>query len=164
MNKPEYQQLRETSWRRRLNEKEQAALERYLAGEPLARREWEEETRLKRWLAELPPAPVSSNFTARVLEAVRRKEAQKGRGWRFWLVRWLPLRVLPRVAIALLMVSLSLFSIHQYQAVNRARTAQTLASVSRLANLPGIEWQDFDTISQLSRVEVADTELLAALE
>ena len=43
--------------------------------------------------------------------------------------------------------------------------ARDLASVSRLAALPPVDWlQNFDTINGLNRVKVADDELLLVLQ
>ena len=65
--------LRESSWRRKLTEAEQAELRAYLAAHPDARADWEMESALNAALTRLPDAPVPSNFTARVLQAVERE-------------------------------------------------------------------------------------------
>src|SRR3954469_6162170 len=91
MNDPLENQLREAAWRRNLTPEEQASLRAWLAAHPDAARDWEQDHRLTAILAGLPPAPVSSNFTARVLQAIDRDTAASARrrpvpwSWR-WLV------------------------------------------------------------------------------
>ena len=75
MNESEYQALIEASWRRSLTDDEQARLDSWLRVHPEMHNEWEEESALNRMLEELPEAPVASNFTARVLQAVQREAA-----------------------------------------------------------------------------------------
>jgi hypothetical protein len=63
------------------------------------------------------------------------------------------------------MVCVGFLSFHGYQAAQRAHAARELASVSRLASLPPMGWlKDFDTIERLNKVQVADDDLLAALQ
>jgi len=50
---------------------EDAQLETYLASHPDERTFWDEELHLNQLLSQTPDAPVSSNFTARVLQAIR---------------------------------------------------------------------------------------------
>jgi anti-sigma factor RsiW len=159
------EQLRESVWRRPLTPDEQAQLRRRLAGHPEARAQWEEETALTRGLNRLPPAPLSSNFTARVMRAVQRPPARRVWLGRFDFASWLPAGWRPRAALGAAMVCLSLLTIRQYQSIQRQNMARDLARVSRLAALPPVDWlQNFDTIARLNRVKVADEDLLLALE
>src|SRR5262245_52089399 len=75
MNESEYQALMEASWRRPLTDEEQARLDAWLRTHPAAHNEWEAEMALNRLLEQLPEAPVASNFTARVLQALDRESA-----------------------------------------------------------------------------------------
>lgn len=90
MPSPVSQELTELAWRRGLTPDEQARLRQYLAAHPAARSQWELEAALTRALDRLPPAPVSSNFTALVLKAVQRAPAPSA--WRYRLdpASWLP--------------------------------------------------------------------------
>src|SRR5437868_14920929 len=99
MNDPVYKQLRELSWRRKLTEAEEAELHKYFAEHPEAMEDWELEGELNHLLEHLPEAPaVSSNFTARVLQAVELEMAAQDRehsrknptGWRSVWGKWLP--------------------------------------------------------------------------
>ena len=64
--------LRELVWRRKLTEAEHAGLR----AQPETQADLELESRLTEALARLPDAPVPSNFTARVLQAVEREEVR----------------------------------------------------------------------------------------
>src|ERR1051326_7493813 len=74
MNEAEYNHLREESWRRALTSAEEARLQSHLAAHPDAQAEWEAEKGLTQFLADLPDAPVASNFTSLVLQAVDGEE------------------------------------------------------------------------------------------
>jgi hypothetical protein len=165
MRDESYQEIKEAGWRRALNGGEEAALQEYLAAHPQARQAWGEEAALNRLLQRWPVPPVSSNFTARLLRAVQNAPAR--RPWRDWFApaQWLPEGRAWRVAMCSMMVCLGLLSFRESQVIHRARMARQLAGVSRLAALPRMEWlKDFDTINGISRVKVADDDLLAALE
>jgi hypothetical protein len=165
MENEHYQEIKEAGWRRALSGDEEAVVQKFLAAHPQAREAWGEEAALNRLLQRLPAPPVSSNFTARVLQAVQ--NAPVRHTWRDWFApaQWLPESLAGRVAMCSMMVCLGLFSFREYQVIHRARMARELAGVSRLAALPPIEWlKDFDTINGISQVKVADDDLLAALE
>jgi hypothetical protein len=116
-------------------------------------------------LDRLPPAPVSSNFTALVLQAVQRAPARPAWRRRFDPASWLPAGWVPRVALGATMVCLSLLTVREYQTIQRQRMARDLASVGSLASLEPVDWlQNFQTIKNLNRVQVApDDALLQAL-
>jgi hypothetical protein len=165
MRDEQYQKLREAAWRRPLTRDEEAALQQFLAAHPDARQAWDEEAALNRLLQRWPAPAVSSNFTARLLQAVQRAPVRAS--WRDWFAPglWLPENRAWRVALCSFMVCVGLFSFHESQVMHRARMARQLAGVSRVATLPRMEWlKDFDTINGINRVKVADDELLAALE
>ena len=164
MKDAEYESLREIRWRRPLTAVETARLRQWLAGHPDWREKWEEEAGLDRLLDRLGAAPVSSNFTARVMQAVQRAPARGG--WRGGLspLEWITSGWRARWALLAAMVCCGLLSFRGYQAGHRALVAREVARVGRLAALPPIEWlKDFDTINRLNKVSVADDDLLAAL-
>src|SRR5688572_31432605 len=96
MNHELYQELVETSWRRKLTSEEEAELRAYLAAHPELQEEWEDEVFLTQRLDRLPNAPLASNFTAQVLQKldldVAREERATRRPWQMsgWGRRWLP--------------------------------------------------------------------------
>ncbi|MGD0815584.1 MAG: hypothetical protein ABSA83_18480 [Verrucomicrobiota bacterium] len=165
MRDEEYQKIKEAGWRRALTSDEEAALRQFLAAHPGARQAWNEEAALNRLLQRWPAPVVSSNFTARLLQAVQRAPVR--RSWRDWFApaQWLPEGRAWRVAMCSMMIGVGLFSFHESQMMHRARMARERAGVSSVAALPPMEWlKDYDTINGISRVKVADDELLAALE
>jgi anti-sigma factor RsiW len=162
MNDADFQNLKEINWRRRLTAVEEEKLNQLIARHPELQERWEQEAALGRLLQRLPAAPVSSNFTSRVLQAVQRAPTRRQRpGWRLWL----PSGWMPRAALALAMAGCGLFSFREYQLVHRAQVAREVAGASRLASLPPVEWlKDFETIDRLNKVKVADDDLLIALQ
>ena len=89
MNDVRHEELMRLSWKRKLTPEEESRLEAWLAANPKARTEWNEDRALGRALHSLPDVPISSNFTARVLQAVELEErrGQRAAG-RFCLARY----------------------------------------------------------------------------
>jgi anti-sigma factor RsiW len=165
MQNTEYQKLKEASWRRPLTAAERARLREWLSAHPEALESWEEEAALNGLLRRWPGAAVSTNFTARVLQAAQRLPAKPAWRRRLEMFPWLPAGWVPRAALAAAMVCSGLLSFHEYEALRRTREAQAVASVSRLAALPSIDWlENFDTINRLNKVKVADDDLLTVLQ
>lgn len=160
MNEIEFEKLRQAGWRRKLTAQEKAVLRAYLSLHAAVRADWEEESGLNEFLAKLPDAPVSSNFTSRVLQAVERETSASAphRGVFHWIkFSW------PRVAVASALLGVAFFSVSQYRAVKRTQIARDIVTMSQAATVPQ-EWlQDFDAINRLSRPPVDDA-LLAALQ
>ena len=157
---PVYKRLRELSWRRPLTESEQAELRAWLAAHPEAQAGWEVEKHLSAMLQQLPDAPVPSNFTARVLQAVAQEAAAAGQRPGFqWAWRW---RVfLPRTAAAVVVVGLGLFAYHRYDA-GLATDVRIVAAVPEVPKLEVLE--DFEAIRRLGSTPQPDEELLALLK
>jgi anti-sigma factor RsiW len=164
MNESRYQELRETGWRRKLTATEEAELRAWLATHPELKADWEAEAGLSGALRSLPESPVSSNFTARVLQAVEREIAARQRrrksSWR-WL--WHPL--LTKTAVAVTAFCLGLFMYQELAGARRTQLVQSVATLSEVASLPGPEiLQDFEVIRQLNSTPPPDNELLALLQ
>lgn len=162
MDDSAYQQLKELAWRSHLPPDEKARLESFLASHPDEQANWELDLQLTRRLEQLPVAPVSSNFTARVMQAVLRPAPVQKASWfeRLALPHWLP-----RYAIITALMVLVGLSFHQYQVLQHSRNARDLAQVTRVAALPEMDWlRDFETINRLSQVQVADNDLLTTLQ
>jgi hypothetical protein len=163
MDDQKFQKLVEQGWRRPLREEELAQVRKIIANDPDAQAEWESERALNRCLDRLQNPAVSSNFTAQVLQRARTGVIRPVRP-RGWLSKWFSPGLIPRLAFGALMVCVGLFSAREYEIAHRARMARDMATMSRLAALPPVEWlKNFDTINKMGRVEVADVELLAAL-
>ena len=124
--------------------------------------EAELEARLTRALAKLPDAPVPSNFTARVMQAVDLEEARSARRWK-WIFnrRWF----LPRVAIAGAVVLFAGLSLHHYELnARRSALAKNVALVAETP-MPSVDaLKNFDAIRRMSKPAHADDELLALLQ
>ncbi len=150
---------RESLWRRPLTAAERAAL----PVTPEAERELELEARLTGALARLPDTPVPSNFTARVLAAVDREEAQPARP-RIWALHWRGL--LPRLAAVATVLVVGGLSLHQYALhSDHARLAQTVAAVTLAQPAPSLDaLENLDVIQYMAQPVHADGELLADLQ
>ena len=121
------------------------------------------EARLTEALAQLPNAPVPSNFTARVLAAVDLEEAQSVRSQgRRWNWHWL----LPRLAVATAVLLFAGLGIQHHVLVqNRAELARSLSLMAHASTVPSVDvLENLDVIQRISQPAQADTELLAALQ
>lgn len=164
MNDVRKDELVRLSMQRELTVEEESRLEALFASHPEARAGWDEERALSRALQSLPDVPASSNFTARVLQALDLDEAQEGRrtrsrSWRRIFVR--------RLSWGVAAVLLALIGVQEYRTMKRAQFVNQLRSVSgNLAGLPGPEiLEDFDAIAQLQQISAtSDEELLAAFQ
>ena len=155
-------QLRESGWRRKLSETEQAGLRAYLAANPGARADWEMESALNAALTRLPDAPVPSNFTARVLQAVEH-EAARPRAWNW---RWNWHTLVPRVAFAAAVIAFAGLALQQHE-IYRQRTtlARNVAFVTKGQPMPSPEaLENFDAIRRMSQPQHADDELLVLMQ
>ena len=157
-----HSKLRESSWRRKLTETEQAGLRAYLAANPDARADWEMESALNAALAQLPDALVPSNFTARVLQAVEREEARP-HGWSW---RWNWHTLVPRVAFAAVVITFTGLAFHHHEIYSRrAALARNVALVTKGQPMPSPEaLENFDAIRRMSQPQHADDELLVLMQ
>jgi anti-sigma factor RsiW len=170
MNDAAFNQLLDTALRRKLTAEEEAQVQAILARDPQARAAWEEELALSRLLNRLADAPLASNFTAQVLQAVDRD----ARGHRPLpkLLRWLGLRrPVPRLAAACLAVGIAALGYWQHQSARREKMALALhrlvphfdTASTVVALTPEELWQNFDAINRLPQTQ-SDEELLAVLK
>jgi len=152
--------LRESSWRRKLTDAEQAELHTWLAAHPEARTDWEVESALYAALTRLPDAPVPSNFTARVLQAVEREEARP----QVWSWNWHVL--VPRIAVATVVVVVTGLALHHHDLYRqRAALVKSVALLTASQPVPSPEaLQNFDAIRRMSQPQHADNELLALMQ
>lgn len=169
MNDVELQQWLEAARSGRLKLDELQSLAR--------QRQWPEEVletlrlevALSQALAEMPPVPVSSNFTHRVMEAVERQPVATKAPWCLWLRRCWPRLAVPAAAAAAVAIYLS---VNQHQAsVQRAQWAASVHAVATLAAAPataaeGLDldvWENFDVILRMGSLS-PDTDLLKIVE
>jgi anti-sigma factor RsiW len=165
MSDESYSEFLEASWRRKLTAEEQEQLRAWLAAHPEAQADWEEEGLVTQQLERLPNAPMSSNFTAQVmqkldLELAREEREQRRRPRATW---W---RLAPRYAGAMLIALLAGLGVLRYREHQVDEMVESVTKVTPVASVLEPEiLKDFDAIQQLQRVPVvSDAELLAALQ
>ncbi len=178
MNEPFHKELLEAAWRRQLNSAEKAALASYLALYPEKQAEWGEDLALSEILHQLPQPQVSSNFTARTLQALevelRRNDVGSAgilAGFRVasrrWWLKWTQGLALRYVATAMLVIG-SALGVFEYRAYHQKEVTQQMVSTlgRAAAVLPAPEvLQDFDSIQYLGSVSTpSDEDVLAVLE
>ncbi len=161
---PLYQRLCETGWRRKLTDAEQAELRAHLARHPEAQADWELEAGLNAGLRRLPDAPVSSNFTTRVLQAVALEADARQRPER-WTPAWWWRVLIPRAAVAALLLGAGWFGYERIKVEEYKGIANGLAVVAVVAAPPSPQaLEDFEAIRRLNLATTADEELLALNE
>jgi hypothetical protein len=159
---PVYLRLREIGWRRKLTETEQAELRAWLAAHPEAEAEVEADTALNHALERWPQAPVPSNFTARVMQAIEREATAtepppRSRAW-WWH------GFMPRLAAAAVVVLAGLLVYRHNEVQKREELAQGLALVAGAAPLSDVTvLEDFDAIRGMTTETAAADEGLLAL-
>ena len=123
----------------------------------------DESREMRELLSRLPNAPVPSNFTARVMQAIELDELQAGRRRR-WSWNWHAL--LPRFAAAAVVVVAGGLVLHQHEISSRRNAlAQSVALFANAQPLPSVEaLNNFDAIQRMSQPAHADEELLALLQ
>jgi len=158
---PVYERLREIGWRRPLTDAEQAELRQWLTAHPERWPDVEAEAALTQAVARLPDAPVPSNFTARVMQAIELENQPARRAGDRSFIPWWH-RFFPRLAVATIVVGLSGVSYWRYQTakeaelVGAAESFVTVAGAAPLSDPTVLE--DFEVIRRLSQ---ADDGLLA---
>jgi hypothetical protein len=163
MNDSAAQKLRELLWRHKLTEAETAELQKLLGAEPDARVDWENELALTRILENLPEAPpVSTNFTALVVQTIERETKVRSHTDTRWsLHHWLP-----RFAAAAVAIVLSLAAWHHHEESRRATMARDVAQLGAALAVSAPELtENFDSIRRLGDSSPkADTDLLALMQ
>jgi hypothetical protein len=162
MKPPEQESWREEFWRRQPTAEQLAA---FRAAHPDAS-DAALEAALTDALTRLPEAPVPSNFTARVLQTVERETRAPVRPARDW--SWLFRVLVPRAAVALLVLGGGLWLVREHRARQRLVIADSLKAVAAVPALPSPQaLADFEVIDALRRLEAqpaADRELIALLQ
>ncbi len=118
---------------------------------------------LREWLSRLPDAPVASNFTARVMQAIDLEESAAGRERRFFFGSWR--LFLQRAAAAVIAVSIAGLALQHYRAdAQRSELARNIALVADTP-MPSVEvLTNFDAIRRMGQPAQPDDELLALLK
>lgn len=168
MYRPDRNELLNAGLQRKLTPSEEAQLQEQFDNEPDGLTALEEELNLNQLLRQLPDAPLSSNFTAQVVQSTERAERPNERpSLALEWMRWMFSTGLRKATVGAVALSLVLLSYRQYQAAARQEFARSVATVSDLADLttlPSVDvLRNFDAINRLGDANV-DFELLAALD
>jgi negative regulator of sigma E activity len=116
---------------------------------------------LRRLLLRLPDAPLASNFTARVMQAVEREASLPSRQWSFSAWNWRAM--LPRIAMAAVVVAAAGLAFQRHEAnVRREQLVEHVALMASAQPMPSVEaLQNFDAIRRMSQPVHADEGLIA---
>ena len=160
MNQSEFDNLLQTAIERDLTDGELARLQRWLAANPTDQAEWEA---LDHLLATLPDTPVATNFTARVLDEIRRAEAAQPALGQAWWQRLLSPQFRPIQIAAAATLAMVLGGIGYQSHLNQSRAEMAAAVASIVEFTPGF-LADFDAIEAIAQADAIDEELWAALK
>ncbi len=159
MNEHEQNELWEKSLRGQLTPSEQAQLETRLASRPDLRAAWEEEMALCQAIRQMPDAPVSSNFTALVMQAVAAEERQAQRveaAVPLSFMGWLR-KHFAQLAVSTAVVTVAaVLSIQQQQKITVSDTTQEMAeqiqAMAKVTPVPSVEvLKDYEPIRRMSQ-------------
>ena len=160
MNQSEFDNLLQTAHERDLTDGELARLERWLAANPADQAEWEA---LDHLLATLPDTPVATNFTARVLDEVRRAETAHPALGQAWWQRLLAPQFRPVQIAAAATLPMVIGGVGYQSHLNQSR-AEMAAAVASIAEFPPGFLADFEAIGAVAQADAIDEELWAALK
>jgi anti-sigma factor RsiW len=160
MNQSEFDNLLQTAHERDLTDGELARLERWLAANPADQAEWEA---LDHLLATLPDTPVATNFTARVLDEVRRAETAHPAVGQAWWQRLLAPQFRPVQIAAAATLALVIGGVGYQSHLNQSR-AEMAVAVASIAEFPPGFLADFEAIGAVAQADAIDEELWAALK
>ena len=160
MNQSEFDNLLQTAIERDLTDGELARLQRWLAANPTDQAEWEA---LDHLLASLPDTPVATNFTARVLDEVRRAETAHPALGQAWWQRLLSPQFRPIQIAAAATLAMVLGGIGYQSHLNQSRAEMAAAVASIVEFAPGF-LADFEAIEAIAQADPIDEELWAALK
>jgi hypothetical protein len=114
---------------------------------------------VRQLLTRLPDAPMPSNFTARVMQAIDLEEKRQSRSWFFG---WSWRAVIPRAAVAAVIVGFASFTFQEHQLVLRQEQMARSAALVASQPLPSVDaLKNFDAIQRMSQPARPDEDLLA---
>lgn len=172
MNADPTQRWRDLLLRRELTPTEAQEVKTWLAAHPEAAAEWALDATLARALRRLPPVPMSSNFTARVMAEVhgevRRSSPSRHSGLAGWR-RWMAGTWLPWAGGVALLASAGWVGWQMQVAKRDSEYVRQVAALRVLAELPPTVLEEFETdFEAIQRygetASPVDFGLLAALE
>ena len=160
MNRPDFDQLRETLRTRPLTADEQRQLDTWFAAHPDDAADWDLDNLLDQTLARLREIEPSSNFNAIVLDALARESSPTKRApW------WLDFRRILKPALGLAAIVVVVVSINRQGSSHDPADTQLLATFANI-DVPSVEvLMDYEVIREYQGAMVEpDTDLLLALQ
>ena len=137
MNDPgtnDQEELIRRALRGKISEEERTRFERRLREDSALRQQFEEERALERLLERAPKLPVPGNFTALVLQAVRKEQRQFQSKTSWFRFRF------ARVAVGMaVVVAAGLFGLLQYREAEREQIARSVSAFTEVASVIGSE-------------------------
>ncbi|HEV2454281.1 MAG TPA: hypothetical protein VGY98_08470 [Verrucomicrobiae bacterium] len=119
-----------------------------------------EQRQVRELLSRLPNAPVASNFTARVLQAI--DAAEKTRRPRWHLTAWNWRALFPRAVVTAAAAGIAAIGLYQHElSVQRQNLARSVVAVASQP-MPSVDaLKNFDAIQRMGQTARPDDELLA---
>jgi hypothetical protein len=153
-------------WGKQMSPEEEALLRDSLAEAPEEQSFLEEELALNQLLRQLPDAPLDSNFTARVMQQVRRADPFRSPGKGSWLRRLFPGSWLPKFSAAAVLLCIGFFAHQFHQSGTQQEMARSVAALTEMAAFSGFDvLENFEAIERLAQVpHDVDVDLIAALQ
>ncbi|HTV40421.1 MAG TPA: hypothetical protein VMF08_07595 [Candidatus Sulfotelmatobacter sp.] len=118
-----------------------------------------EQRQLRELLSRLPDAPLASNFTVRVMQAIEAAEARRGR---WGAIEWNWRIFFPRITVTAAAAGIIAIAFHRHELlVQRQRLVDSVVVVASQP-MPSVEaLKNFDAIQRMSQSARPDDELLA---
>jgi len=170
MKKRSYEDWINLHWQRELSREETQDWQSYLSNHPEFASEWELDQQLLKGVHSLQDAPLSNNFTARLLRSVEgiqpdftekvRMGGESGQTW--WSRFWARPGIRVAGASALLLTGVSLW---QWDP-NAVNLVESITTITEAQTIPTVEeLQDFDAIHGLAQSSSnVDWELVLAMD
>jgi len=166
MNREDTGEFWKTGLHRKITVGEELEWELRLTDRPEAMVKFEDEVNLNRALRQLPDAPVSSNFTALVMQAIEREHRHRSHSMSFeeWRHR-VSLHWVRKLAFASMLVLLGFLSYQQYQISARRELADSIVQISEMLPSEGMiaDLRAIEGFGRVSLTRSGPTDLLDAL-
>jgi hypothetical protein len=167
MNGADHNEFWKAGLHRRLSPKDEAQWQISLIKQPETLARFEEEVGLNRLLHEVKEIPISSNFTARVMQLVEQEQRKQSTPvfLRFW-ADYVAFSWGRKLAFASVLLFLGFVSYQQYQLSARRELARSIVRVSNV--LPSADviegFGAMDGLRQVSLTRSEEPDLLDALQ
>jgi hypothetical protein len=118
-----------------------------------------EQRQLRELLSRLPDAPLASNFTARVMQAIEAAEARRGR---WGVMEWNWRIFFPRITVTAAAAGIVAVAFYQHEHTIQRQMLVDSVVVVASQPMPSVEaLKNFDAIQRMGQTARPDDELLA---